>query len=186
MMDAAAVLSSYVGEAERIVRESFNRARANLPCILFIDEIDALVCKRSFSGGQSGSSGVEFRVLSTLLNEMDGINVADGLTVIAATNRLASLDEAILRPGRFDYVLEVPLPNEAARLSILQAKTRNTTLSSDVSLVDITKLTNGYSGAELSSIVRDACFMALRENLNAAEVTASHFNSAIDSQLRIR
>ena len=103
--------SAYVGESERLIRTTFHQARQALPAIIFFDEIDTIVGKRSFGGGGGGGSdGVQTRILSTLLNEMDGIVGSNRLLVIAATNRVDMVDPALLRPGRFDVHIHVPLP----------------------------------------------------------------------------
>jgi transitional endoplasmic reticulum ATPase len=122
-LDTARLYSCFVGEAERILRALFSRARANRPCVLFLDEIDAMVHKRgmtSSSASASGAQSLEARILSTLLNEMDGMQSSAGVLVVAATNRLDLLDEALLRPGRFDNIVYVPPPDAQARTDILR------------------------------------------------------------------
>jgi transitional endoplasmic reticulum ATPase len=122
-LDTARLYSCFVGEAERILRALFSRARANRPCVLFLDEIDAMVHKRgmtSSSANASGAQSLEARILSTLLNEMDGMQSSAGVLVVAATNRLDLLDEALLRPGRFDNIVYVPPPDAQARTDILR------------------------------------------------------------------
>lgn len=159
-LSGADVYSCYVGEAERILREAFGAARAAAPCILFLDEIEAIVGKRGL--GDEGN-GVRERVLSTLLTEMDGVVEMEGVLVIGATNRMDLLDGALLRPGRFDDILEVGLPNEEARLEILKICSRGISASDDVDFEEIARKTSGRSGAELKGIVMEAGLRALRE-----------------------
>lgn len=165
-VSGADIYSSYLGEAERIVREAFMTARAAAPCILFLDEIEAIVGKRSVSGKQSDGNGVQERILSTFLTEMDGIESAGELLVIGATNRVEMLDDALLRPGRFDDILHVDLPDKTARLEILKIHTRDMLLDEDVDLVELSKRTTGYSGADLKGICNEAGLAAVREIFN--------------------
>ncbi|CDF35573.1 unnamed protein product [Chondrus crispus] len=191
-MNGADVYSCYLGEAERILREAFASARAAAPCILFLDEIDAIVGKRSRGGeGQPDGNGVQERVLTTLLTEMDGIVSASGVLVVGATNRLDLLDDALLRPGRFDDILQVGLPDESARLQILQIHCSKLPLADDVHLADIAKRAIGKSGADLMSVCKEASLAALREHYRKGissikapesspfvEVRARHFMSS--------
>ncbi|KCV68022.1 hypothetical protein H696_05490 [Fonticula alba] len=168
---AAAIYSPYVGEAERVVRDTFAKARLAPPSVIFIDEIDALVGRRDLEGGAGGSEGggVSDRVLATLLNEMDGVDPATGVLLLAATNRPDMLDPALLRPGRFDLQILVPPPDTAdAREEILRVHARRTGLAEDVSL----RQTDRYTGAELEAVVREAAYSALRRHLLAAGVDA--------------
>lgn len=161
-LSGADIYSCYVGEAERILREGFATARAAAPCILFLDEIDAIVGKRSVEGTADGNR-VQERVLSTLLTEMDGIVSVDGVLVIGATNRVDLLDDALLRPGRFDEILKVPLPREAARLQILKIHSATLPLADDVDLEFLARETEGKSGAEVQSLCEEAGLAAIRE-----------------------
>jgi SpoVK/Ycf46/Vps4 family AAA+-type ATPase len=152
-LSAAQVFSPFFGDAEAAVRQVFRDARAALPAIIFFDEIDVLVAKREFDGTSadsgSGSGSTAMRVLSTMLNEMDGVESADGLLVIGATNRPDCIDAALLRPGRFDRILFVDLPTEMDRLRILEIHTRHMTLHVDVDLRRVVLATDFFSGAEL-------------------------------------
>ena len=121
-ISGADVYSPFVGDAEKNVREIFSRARSAQPSIIFLDEVDALVGKREMGSGESshGSSSVQSRILSTLLNEMDGVNVSDHILILGATNRIHLIDSALLRPGRFDVVIDIPKPDHKAREAILR------------------------------------------------------------------
>ena len=167
------VLSKWVGESEKAVREIFKKARQAAPCIIFIDEIDAIASKR----GESDSSKVTERVVNTLLTELDGLKSTKGVFVIAATNRHEIVDPALLRAGRFDKIIEVPLPDEKSRLEILKVHTKRMPLTKDVNLKELAKITVGYSGADIENLVREAGMNALREN--AQKVSMSHFEDAL-------
>jgi len=167
-----------LGSAEAIIRDSFKKARSVRPCIIFFDEIETIVGKRSLSSGE-GDSGVGLRVLSTLLNELDGIEQSLGITVMAATNRIDMIDAALLRPGRFDLILHVPPPDEEARIEILQIHTRKIPLHVDVDLKYIAKKTDRFTGAELENLCREAALCALRRNLDSSTVQNSDFNYAL-------
>jgi transitional endoplasmic reticulum ATPase len=151
------VLSKWVGESEKRVREIFRKARQAAPTVVFIDEIDAIAPMRG-----SDINRVTDRLINQLLTEMDGIEENSGVVVIAATNRPDILDPALLRPGRFDRLILVPAPDEKARLEILKVHTRRVPLASDVSLEELAKKTEGYSGADLAALVREAALIALR------------------------
>jgi AAA+ superfamily predicted ATPase len=150
-LSAAQVFSPFFGDAEAAVRQVFRDARAALPAIVFFDEIDVMVAKRAFdgSGGGEGGSSTAMRVLSTMLNEMDGVESAEGLLVIGATNRPACIDAALMRPGRFDRILFVELPEEADRVDILRIHSRPMQLHEDVDLHALARRTPYFSGAEL-------------------------------------
>lgn len=147
----AELLNMYVGESERAVRDIFSRARAASPSIIFFDEIDAIGSKR-----EGGSRGGGVNVLTTLLNEMDGIETLKGVTVLAATNKPQNLDLALLRPGRFDELLYVAPPDFAGREAILRVRKRKMDFADDVDIPKLAELTEGYSGAELVSICEKA------------------------------
>ena len=120
-LSGADIYSPFVGDAERVIRQLFSRARSSQPSLIFLDEIDAMVGRRDMGSGESSqSSGVQSRILSTLLNEMDGVNASDKILVIAATNRIHLIDPALLRPGRFDILLNVPKPDIESRHDILR------------------------------------------------------------------
>lgn len=150
-LSAAQVFSPFFGDAEAAVRQVFRDARAALPAIIFFDEIDVMVAKREFdgSGGGEGGTSTAMRVLSTMLNEMDGVESAEGLLVIGATNRPACIDAALMRPGRFDRILFVDLPAEPDRVEILRIHSRPMHLNEDVSLEALARRTPYFSGAEL-------------------------------------
>ncbi len=152
------LLSKYVGESERAVRELFGKARQAAPCIVFMDEIDSLAPKR----GSGEQSAVTDRVVSQLLTEIDGIEPLKGVWVLAATNRRDMIDEALLRPGRFDFELEVPRPEAAGREAILRVHSRGRSLAGDVDLAGLAQRAEGMSGAELKSLCDRAALNALR------------------------
>ncbi len=169
------LISKWVGESEKGIRKVFKRARQVAPSIIFFDEIDAIAGTR---GEECGGSKVTERVVNQLLSEMDGIEKLDKVTVIAATNRPDIVDEALLRPGRFDALIRIPLPDEGARTQILKVHTKDMPVGDDVDLAAIAKETEGYSGADLSALVREAGMFAIRENLGATLVTVEHFAKA--------
>ena len=170
------VFSRWVGESEKAIREVFRKARMASPAVIFFDEVDSLVPRRGLG---YGDSGVTERVISQLLTEMDGIMPLEDIIVIAATNRPDIVDSAVLRPGRFDRLIYVPEPDEAARLEIFKIHTKNMPLSNDVDIKEH-RMTKGYSGADISSVCREAAMNALRRDINAKEVTISDFEKAMD------
>ncbi|XP_013881962.1 spermatogenesis-associated protein 5 [Austrofundulus limnaeus] len=172
------LLSKYVGESERAVREVFRKARAVAPSIVFFDEIDALASER---GSSSGSSGVGDRVLAQLLTEMDGIEQLRGVTVLAATNRPDMIDKALMRPGRLDRIVYVPLPDAATRLEIFSLQFRSMPVADDVSVDDLVTRTNKYSGAEITAVCREAALLALQEDIKAPNIQARHFEGALNA-----
>ena len=156
------LLSKWVGESEKGVREIFRKARQAAPCIIFFDEIDALVPRRS--GGDS--SHVSENVVSQILTEIDGLEELNDVLIIGATNRLDIVDEALLRPGRFDRVIEVPKPDAKGRKHILEIHTKKKPLDSTVDLSKLVEITDGYSGAELAAICNRAAITALRRHVS--------------------
>lgn len=156
------LLSKWVGESEKGVREIFRKARQAAPCIIFFDEIDALVPRRS--GGDS--SHVSENVVSQILTEIDGLEELNDVLIIGATNRLDIVDEALLRPGRFDRVIEVPKPDAKGRKHILEIHTKKKPLDSTVDLSKLVEMTDGYSGAELAAICNRAAITALRRHVS--------------------
>ena len=170
------LLSQYVGESERAVRRVFARAAASAPCVIFFDEMDALAPRR---GEGHESSAVSQRVVNQLLTEMDGLNSRRSVYVIAATNRPDIIDPALLRPGRLDKTLFVPLPSSDERGAILTALTKRTPLGADVDLNAIASSPgcDGFSGADLGSLVREASVAALRADESI--VSTRHFEVAI-------
>ena len=178
------LLNKYVGESERAVRALFARASASAPCIVFFDEVDALVPRR---GGPLGdgtqasgdSNGVTDRVVNQLLTELDGLETRGQVYVVAATNRPELVDPAFLRPGRVDKLLFVPLPRPEERVSILVAATRRVKLHADVNLAALGQdaRANGFSGADLAAVVRTAGLAALKQGMN--ELNHAHFDAAL-------
>ncbi len=173
-------LSKYVGESEKAVREVFRKAKMASPCIIFIDEIDSVAFAR---GGDSGDSLVSERVVDTLLTEMDGLQELKNVIVIAATNRPDIIDPALLRPGRFDKIIEIPMPDARMRLAILKVHTKRMPLAKDVDLEGLAKATDGYTGAELENLAREAGMNAIRSNIDIdikkVEVTKADFDYAL-------
>ncbi|XP_053672393.1 nuclear valosin-containing protein-like [Anopheles nili] len=160
------LLNMYVGESERAVRQCFQRARNSAPCVIFFDEFDSLCPKRSDTA--EGSAGT--RVVNQLLTEMDGIEERKGVFLMAATNRPDIVDPAVLRPGRLDKILYVGLPAKDDRVDILRALTKNRTqppLADDVEFVRVAELTDGYTGADLAGLVRQASLQTLKDSIVA-------------------
>lgn len=180
-LSGADVYSPYVGEAEATLRAAFATARSALPCVLFLDEVDALVGSRGIggSGGSGGGHDVSTGILATLLTEMDGVAGAEGILVVAATNRPHALDPALLRPGRLELHIHVPLPDEAGRVEILGVHTRAVPLAPDVDLRALAAATGGFSGAELEGLCREAAMAGLRGDLACAAVTPAHVDAAL-------
>ncbi|WWC90625.1 uncharacterized protein L201_005561 [Kwoniella dendrophila CBS 6074] len=161
------LLNKYVGESERAVREIFRKARAASPSIVFFDEIDALGSERSDDHTASG-------VLTSLLNEMDGIEELSGVTVVAATNRPDVLDSALMRPGRLDRILYVGVPDLATRKDIFRIRLATMAVEPGVDVEELARIADGCSGAEVASICQDAALAAMNEDLNAPYVKKSH------------
>jgi len=169
------VFSKWVGESEKAIREVFRKARLSSPSIIFLDEVDAIAPRRGMS---MADSGVTERVVSQLLTEMDGLTPIERIVIIGATNRPELLDPAIMRPGRFEVMLYVPPPDEASRLQILKIHTGKMPLK-EVSLEEIAKETEGYSGADLEALCREAGLNALRRD--AEKVTKEDFEKALQT-----
>jgi len=158
-----ALMSKFVGESEKGVRETFKRAKQTAPCIIFFDEIDALAPRR---GSGIADSHVSERVISQLLTEMDGLEELRGVIVLAATNRMDLIDPALLRAGRFDQLLHVSPPDERSRLEIFKIHTRKNPLAKDVSLQKLVAETEGYMGSDIEAICREATMLAIRNFLD--------------------
>jgi len=179
------LLSKWVGESEGALREIFKKARQAAPCVIFFDEIDAIAPKR----GKGGDTQVTERIVSQMLTEMDGIEELKGVTVLAATNRLDIIDPALLRPGRFDLLIEVPPPSENELLEILKVHNRQKPLGKDIDPVNLIKAIRGFTGADVASICREAAMLAMMEyiessgNLEKPDFTIDqgHFEKAIVS-----
>jgi len=172
------LLSKWYGESEKQVTQLFQRARQVAPAVIFIDEIDALAPTR---GTGLGEPAVTERVVNTLLAEMDGLEELQGVVVLGATNRPMLLDPALLRPGRFDEIVYVPVPDQAGRLKILQIQTEKMPLGDDVDLDALAARTERFSGADLENLTRRAGLLALRENADAAVIPMSYFERALDT-----
>jgi transitional endoplasmic reticulum ATPase len=177
-----ALLSKYVGESEKAVRDVFKRARQAAPCILFFDEMDAITPVR----GGAAETHVTERVMSQLLTEIDGIEELKGVFILGATNRKDMIDPALLRPGRIDMIIEIPPPDEDARLEIFKVHTKGKPLSKDVNLKSLSKETEGLVGADIEFICRKAALMAIGEMVEkgitdpkALKITAGHLHDAL-------
>ena len=169
------VMSKWVGESEKKLREVFRKAKQVSPCIVFLDELDALAPIR---GGDSDSR-VSDRLVDQLLTSMDGLENLEGVMIIGATNRPEIIDPALLRPGRFDRMILISEPDEAARKHILEIHTKKMPLKG-VNLETLAKKMEGYTGADIEGVVREAAILALRINSKAKEVTMKHFNDALE------
>ncbi len=175
----AELLSKWVGDSERAVRELFRRARDAAPTLVFLDEVDALAPVR----GQASDGGTTDRVVAALLTELDGVESLRNVVVIGATNRPDLVDPALLRPGRLERLVFVPPPDAAARAEILRAAGKSVPLAPDVDLAALADSLDGFSAADCAALVREAALSAMRESLDAATVTAAHVRSA---QARVR
>jgi transitional endoplasmic reticulum ATPase len=169
------IFSKWVGESEKAIREIFRKARMAAPSIIFFDEFDALVPSR----GSVADSSVTERVISQLLTEIDGLVSLQNIVVIAATNRPDIIDPAVLRPGRFDRLVYVPPPDEEARLKILKIKTEEMPLDNSINIKSLSRRTDGYTGADIDSVVREAGLHALRRNPDTSSVTMGDFELAL-------
>jgi len=169
------LLSKWVGESERAVREIFRKAKIVSPCIIFFDEIDSLFPRRDIYTG----THVMQSLVNQLLTEMDGIQELKDVFVLAATNRPDLLDPALLRPGRFDKLVYIPPPDFKARLEIFKIYTRNMPLGDNVNLEELARRTEGYSGADIKAVCREAVMAVIRENIDAERVEMKHFEEAL-------
>ncbi|MFC6903624.1 CDC48 family AAA ATPase [Halalkalicoccus tibetensis] len=171
------LLSKWVGESEKAIRQTFRKARQVSPTVIFFDELDALAPAR---GGEVGSN-VSERVVNQLLTELDGLEEMENVMVIAATNRPDMIDPALLRSGRFDRLVMVGQPSEEGREEILRIHTGDIPIAADVSLRELAEITDGFVGSDLESIAREAAMTALREDHEADIVEMRHFRQAMDS-----
>jgi transitional endoplasmic reticulum ATPase len=169
------LLSKWVGESEKAIREIFRKAKMASPCIIFFDEFDSIAPSR---GRHTSDSGVTEKVLSQFLTELDGLEVMKDIVVIAATNRPDILDPALIRPGRIDRILLVPQPDEKGRLEILKIFTKDMPLTTGIKLENLNKLIEGFSGADIQTWCRESAMIALRENIRARKVSMEHFKEA--------
>ncbi|MFA5357368.1 MAG: CDC48 family AAA ATPase [archaeon] len=170
------LLSMWVGESEKGIRKIFRRARQVAPCIVFFDEVDAVASKR---GSHSGARTYD-QMVNQILTELDGIETIKDVVFIAATNRPDLIDTGLLRPGRIDKLIAVPAPDEKAREAILKVHTGGVKLDKSVSIKDLAQKTNGFSGADLNGLVREAALLVLQENkLRVVPVTMQHFEQIL-------
>lgn len=183
------LLNKYVGESEKGVRDVFSKARENAPTVVFFDEIDSIAGER---GQRMSDSGVGERVVSQLLTELDGVEELDDVVIIAATNRPDLIDSALLRPGRLDRHVHVPVPDEEARQAIFEVHTRDKPLADAVDLDRLARMTDGYVGADIEAVTREAAMIATREFIDSVDsediegsvgnvrITMDHFEAALD------
>ncbi|MEM4756391.1 MAG: CDC48 family AAA ATPase, partial [Candidatus Woesearchaeota archaeon] len=169
------LLSKWVGESEKAVREIFKKARQTSPTIIFFDEIDSLAPRRNLNS----SNDVMDRVVNQFLTEIDGLQSLYNVVVIGATNRPDLLDTALLRPGRFDRIVLTPAPDEKAREEIFAVHTKNIPLAANVDIKTLAKVTKGFAGADIEGLCREAAMHALRRDINATEVTKKDFDAAL-------
>ncbi len=172
------LLSKWVGESEKAIREIFRKAKLAAPCIIFFDELDSIAPRR---GGHYGDSGVTERVISQFLTELDGLEQMKDLIVIAATNRPDILDPALIRPGRIDRLLFIPAPTKEDRRLIFKIFLKDIPLASDVKIDELLEITDNFTGADIESFCREAAMVALRENINKRKVSKNHFKEALKS-----
>lgn len=181
---AAEVYSPYVGCAERFITQIFDTARKNAPCLIFLDEIDSLVGRRTVGNGGGGGS-VQLRILSTLLTEMDGMVSANRhghILVVAATNRPHMIDDAVMRPGRFDKLIHVPAPDLKSRLALLQLHARRMPFDASVQLEEIATRTERFSGADLCNLCNEAAIEAFQRNFDVSQIELQDFDTVLARQ----
>ncbi|WP_428325114.1 CDC48 family AAA ATPase [Nitrosopumilus sp.] len=178
------LLSKWVGESEKGVREIFRKARQAAPCIIFLDEVDALVPRRGSGGSESH---VTESVVSQILTELDGLEELHNVLIVGATNRLDIVDDALLRPGRFDRIIEVPNPDAKGRRNIFEIHTKKKPLASDVDIAKLVELTDGFSGAEIAAVANRAAIAALKkyvgdkaQNVKDIKISQQELIDAID------
>merc|ERR1712193_355338 len=162
------LLTMYFGESEANVREVFDKARAAAPCVLFFDELDSIGTARGSGGGDAGGAGD--RVMNQLLTEIDGVGVKKNVFFVGATNRPELLDDALLRPGRLDQLIYIPLPDRVAREGILQSTLKKSPIAPNVSMAFLAELTDGFSGADLAELCQRAAKAAIRDAIAADEM----------------
>jgi transitional endoplasmic reticulum ATPase len=171
------VMSKWVGESEKAVRELFKKARQVAPTIVFLDELDSIAPLR----GTDTGTHVTDSVVNQLLTSIDGLESMEGVVVIGATNRPDIIDHGLLRPGRFDRLVLIHAPDEKARLEIFKIHTREMPLDKDVNLKELSKVTENYSGADIEALCREAAMMAIRKNEKTKIVSKKHFDVAMES-----
>ncbi|HEX6646872.1 MAG TPA: CDC48 family AAA ATPase [Nitrososphaeraceae archaeon] len=177
------LLSKWVGESEKGIREIFRKARQAAPCVIFFDEIDAIAPRRSGSDN-GGDSHVTERLVSQMLTEIDGLEDLKGVVIIGATNRPDILDEALLRPGRFDRLLEIPIPDNYTRKQILQIHLKKKPLGSDVDIDKLVDLTDRFTGAEIEALVNASAIAAVKEHVIAREQKEINNNQKTDTNIK--
>jgi len=171
------LLSKWVGESEKAVRKIFEKARQTSPTIIFFDEIDSIAPRRNDGGHDSG---VTERVVNQLLTEMDGLQELNDVVIIAATNRPDIIDTALMRPGRFDRIILVPVPDKKTRKQVFSVHTKGMPLAKDVDMTELVEKTEGYVGADIESVCREAAILALREDIKSATISMKYFKLALD------
>ncbi|RMG32002.1 MAG: AAA family ATPase [Methanobacteriota archaeon] len=169
------LLSKWVGESEKAIREVFRKARQAAPAVIFFDEIDSIAPRR----GMTSDTAVTERVISQFLTEIDGLEALSDVVILAGTNRPDIIDPALLRPGRFDRIIHVSAPDLEGRKDILDIYTRKMPLDDDVDLEEIARATDGFVGSDIEALCREAGILALRENINAEKVKMKHFKEAL-------
>merc|ERR1712194_791949 len=188
------LLTMWFGESEANVREVFDKARAAAPCVLFFDELDSIGTSR----GSGGAGGASDRVMNQLLTEIDGVGAKKNVFFVGATNRPELLDDALLRPGRLDQLIYIPLPDKPARQGILESTLKKSPLAPNISLAFIAELTDGFSGADLAELCQRAAKAAIRDAIaadelktdgdmevdEASEITRKHFEEAMGGARR--
>ena len=175
LVNGPELLSKWVGDSEKGIRKVFEKARQASPSIIFFDEIDAIAPRR----GRSSDSGVTERMVNQLLTEIDGLQELNDVIVIGATNRPDIIDPALLRPGRFDRLVLTPVPDDKARLQILQIHTKSMPLSKDINFDLIAEKTQNFVGADIESLCREAAILTLRKDMTAKQVNMKSFNEAL-------
>jgi transitional endoplasmic reticulum ATPase len=176
------LLSKWVGESEKGVREVFRKSRQAAPCIIFFDEMDAIAPIR----GNNGDSHVTERVISQLLTELDGLEILTNVIVIAATNRPDIIDPALLRPGRFDRLLYVPPPDRDSRVQIIKIHTKKKPLADDIDIEELANHTDGYTGADIASLMSAAVMLALRDHISKYKDPKEADNRAQELKVNMR
>lgn len=170
------LFSMWVGESEKAVRDLFVKARQLSPCIVFFDEIDAIGGERS---AESGSS-VKERVLAQILTEIDGVNVLRNVIIVAATNRPDLIDRALMRPGRLDRIVYVQLPNAETRAEIFKIKLSKIPIADDVEIEKLVADTDGYSGAEIEAVCKEAALKALEDSFDVQQIEMKYFKKSLN------
>ena len=176
LVNGPSLLSKWVGESEKAVRKIFEKARQTAPTVIFFDEVDAIAPRR----GVSSDNHVSERVVNQMLSEIDGLEALHDVVIIAATNRPDIIDTALLRPGRFDRIILVQSPDQLSREAIFSVQLNKMSLAKDVEAKNLAALTEGYVGADIESVCREAAILALREDMQAKEVTADNFRQALE------